>query len=156
MPWYVEGTNFGLTMLRPGSGDVFDFGGERPVQRPRTMSTPERISSNWRLDSLPTSSVSNSRSRVMIWEAFATESLGRPEARAGRSTLPGASAHRRLLVKGMTTTVLIRLRLSASLGQPRPAYENQGPSQLDLEDSPNTHAPGRLPFNTFKCASCRR
>ena len=39
---------------------------------------PVRINSKWRLDSLPTSSVSNSRSRVMIWEALATESLGRP------------------------------------------------------------------------------
>jgi hypothetical protein len=75
---------------------------------------PVRINSNWRLESLPTSSVSNSRSRVMIWEALATESLGRPVARAGRSTLPGASAHRRLLVKGTQTTLLIRLRLSAS------------------------------------------
>ena len=50
----------------------------------------------------------------MIWEALATESLGRPVARAGRSTLPGASAHRRLLVKGTQTTLLIRLRFSAS------------------------------------------
>jgi hypothetical protein len=39
---------------------------------------PVRINSKWRLDSFPTSSVSNSRSRVMIWEALATESLGRP------------------------------------------------------------------------------
>ena len=75
---------------------------------------PVRINSNWRLDNLPTTSVSNSRSRVMIWEAFATESLARPVPRAGRSTLPGASAQRRLLVKGMQTTVLIRLRFSAS------------------------------------------
>ena len=60
---------------------------------------PVRIDSNWCLESLPTSSVSNSRSRVMIWEALATESFGRPVARAGRSTLPGASAQRRLLVK---------------------------------------------------------
>jgi hypothetical protein len=50
----------------------------------------------------------------MIWEALATESLGRPVVRAGRSTLPGASAHRRLLVKGTQTTLLIRLRFSAS------------------------------------------
>jgi hypothetical protein len=45
------------------------------------------------------------------------ESLGRPVARAGRSTLPGASAHRRLLVKGTQTTLLIRLRLSAGSGR---------------------------------------
>jgi hypothetical protein len=75
---------------------------------------PVRINSKWRFDSLPTSSVSNSRSRVMIWEALATESLGRPVSRAGRSTLPGASAHLRLLVKGTHTTLLMRLRFSAS------------------------------------------
>ena len=75
---------------------------------------PERTNSKCRLDSFPTSSVRKLRSRVMIWEAFATESLGRPVVRVGRSTLPGASAQRRLLVKGTQTTVLKRLRLSAS------------------------------------------
>ena len=75
---------------------------------------PARTKSNCRLDSFPTSSVSNSRSREMIWETFATESLGRPVARAGKSTFPGASAQRRLLVRGTQTTVWIRLRLRAS------------------------------------------
>ena len=75
---------------------------------------PDSTNSKWRLDTLPTSSISNSRSRVMICDAFTTESFGRPVARAGRSTLPGASAQRRLLVSGTQTMVLKRLRLSAS------------------------------------------
>jgi len=91
---------------------------------------PERTSSNWRFDSFPTSSVSNSRSRVMIWEALATESLGRPVARAGRSTLPGASAHRRLLVKGTQTTLLIRLRFSASPWTTRTGLRKAGPEPV--------------------------
>jgi hypothetical protein len=91
---------------------------------------PVRINSKWRLDSFPTSSVSNSRSRVMIWEALATESLGRPVARAGRSTFPGASAHVRLLVKGTQTTLLIRLRFSASPWTTRTGLRKPGPEPV--------------------------
>jgi hypothetical protein len=91
---------------------------------------PVRISSNWRFDSLPTSSVSNSRSRVMIWAVLATESLGRPVARVGRSTLPGASAQRRLLVKGTHTTLLIRLRFNASPCTTRTGLRNPGPEPV--------------------------
>lgn len=91
---------------------------------------PARINSNWRLDSFPTSSVSSSRSRVMIWEAFATESLGRPVARAGRNTLPGASAQRRLLVKGTQTTVLRRLRFRGSPWTTRTGLRKPGPEPV--------------------------
>jgi hypothetical protein len=91
---------------------------------------PVKINSKWRFDSLPTSSVSNSRSRVMIGEALATESRGRPVARAGRSTLPGASAHRRLLVKGTHTTLLIRLRFSASPCTTRIGLRKPGPEPV--------------------------
>jgi hypothetical protein len=91
---------------------------------------PVRINSKWRLDSFPTSSVSNSRSRVMIWEALATESLGRAVARAGRSTLPGASAQRRLLDKGTHTTLLIRLRFSASPWTTRTGLRKPGPEPV--------------------------
>jgi hypothetical protein len=91
---------------------------------------PVRINSRWRLDSFPTSLVSNSRSRVMIWEALATESLGRPVARAGRSTLPGASAQLRLLVKGTHTTLLIRLRFSASPCTTRTGRRKPGPEPV--------------------------
>jgi hypothetical protein len=83
---------------------------------------PERINSNWRLDIFPVSSVSNSRSRLMICETLATESFESPVARARRSTLPGASTQARLLVKRTQTTVLMRLRFSAS-----PWTTNTGP-----------------------------
>jgi hypothetical protein len=75
---------------------------------------PERISSSWRLETFATSSVSNSRSRVMICDTLATESFGSPVVRAGRRTLPGASVQRRLLVKGTQTMVLMRLRFNVS------------------------------------------
>ena len=91
---------------------------------------PVRINSKWRFESFPTSSVSNSRSRVMICEALATESLGRPVARAGSSTLPGASAHLRLLVKGTPTTLLIRLRFSASPWTTRIGLRKPGPEPV--------------------------
>ena len=91
---------------------------------------PVRIKSNWRLDSFPTSSVSSSRSRVMIWEGFATESLGRPVAWAGRNTLPGASAQRRLLVKGMQTTVLRRLWFRGSPWTTRTGLRKPGPEPV--------------------------
>jgi hypothetical protein len=42
-----------------------------------------------------------------ICDTFATESLGRPVTRARRRAFPGASAQRRLLVKGTQTTVAI-------------------------------------------------
>ena len=66
----------------------------------------------------------------MIWEALATESLERPVARAGRSTLPGASAQRRLLVKGTHTTLLIRLRFSASPCTTRTGRRKPGPEPV--------------------------
>lgn len=91
---------------------------------------PVRINSNWRLDSFPTSPVSSSRSRVMIWEAFATESLGRPVARPGRRTLPGASAQRRLLVNGTQTTVLTRLRFKASPWTTTTGLRKPGPEPV--------------------------
>ena len=91
---------------------------------------PARINSSRRFDSFPTSSVSNSRSRVMIWDAFATKALGSPVARAGSRTLPGASTKRRLLVKGMQTTVLMRLRLSASPWTTNTGLRKPGPEPV--------------------------
>jgi hypothetical protein len=91
---------------------------------------PQRINSNWRLDSLPTSSVSSSRSSVTIWEVFATESLGRPVVRAARRTLPGASVQPRLLVKGTQTTVLTRLRFSESPWTTTTGLRKPGPEPV--------------------------
>lgn len=45
-----------------------------------------------------------------IWEAFATESLGRAVAFADSRVFPGASAQIKLLVRGTHSTVAIRLR----------------------------------------------
>ena len=47
----------------------------------------------------PVRSTSVLRSSVTIWETFATDSFGRPVARAGSTTLPGADAHATLLVR---------------------------------------------------------
>ena len=66
----------------------------------------------------------------MIWEALATDSLGRPVARAGRSTLPGASAQPRLLVNGTQTTVLSRLRFSGSPWTTRTGRRKPGPEPV--------------------------
>src|SRR5688572_31457366 len=94
------------------------------------ISTPARINSNWRLDTLPVSSVSSPRPSVTICDALATESLGRPVVRAGSSTLPGASTQRRLLVNGMHTTVLIRLRFSASPCTTKTGLRKPGPEPV--------------------------
>ena len=96
---------------------------------------PERINSSWRLDNLPTSSVSNERSSVMSCDVFTTESFGRPVALAESITFPGASAQRRLLVSGTQTTVLMRLRLRASpwttnTGRRKPGPEPIGSGRL--------------------------
>ena len=64
---------------------------------------------------LPTQSASAALPIVTIWETLATESRSRPDASAGSSTLPGASARRTLEVTVTASTVSIRLRLNRSL-----------------------------------------
>ncbi len=110
---------------------------------------PDSTNSRWRFDTFPASSVSESRSRVMIWEVFATESLGSPVARAGRSQrrgrpvcLPSRTGDhigsplqffcgtKPLLVKGMQTTVLRRLRLSASPWTTNTGLRKPGPEPV--------------------------
>jgi len=113
-------------MVEPSMLDLRDGRG----QRPSIMSIPKRISSNWRLDIFPVSSVSNSRSRLMICEKLATESFESPVARARRSTLPGASTQARLLVKGTQTAVLMRLRFSASPWTTNTGRRNPGPEPV--------------------------
>lgn len=60
--------------------------------------------------SLLTHSVRKIRSTAITCDAFATESLGRPVTVAGKSTLPGARPHFRLLVNGTQIAVAILLR----------------------------------------------
>ena len=91
---------------------------------------PAKTNSTWRLDNLPTSSVISSRSSVTICEALAMESLGRPVALAASSTLPGASAQRRLLVKGTQTTERMRLRFSASPWTTNTGLRKPGPEPV--------------------------
>ena len=83
-------------------------------QRPRITSIPASTSSVFAAESLPARSARADLSRAMIWETFATESFGRPVILDVRSTLPGASAQRKLLVSGTQTVVAIRLRFKAS------------------------------------------
>lgn len=90
---------------------------EMPVdayQRPRTTSIPDSTSSVFAAESLPARSARADLSRAMICETFATESFGRPVILDVRSTLPGASAQRKLLVRGTQIVVAIRLRFKAS------------------------------------------
>lgn len=74
-------------------------------------------------------------------ETFATEALGRFVRSPGRSTFPQAVAHRRLLVKGTTTTVAIRLALRSSLcttttGRRKPGPEPTGSGSDAQKTSP--------------------
>src|SRR5579862_559563 len=83
------------------------------------------------VESRPTRSVRIVRSTATIWDTFATESRGRPDRLDGSRTLPGADAHRRLLVSGTTTTVARRLALNASpcttaTGRRKPGPEPAG------------------------------
>jgi len=84
------------------------------AHRPSTTSIPDRIVSTRRRESFTTCSSSTLRSSVTSCDTFATESFESLVARAGRSTFPGASAQRRLLVRGTHTTVAMRLRLNES------------------------------------------
>jgi len=65
--------------------------------------------------SVPASAARSFLSTVAICEAFATESLGRPVIRLGRSVLPGADARARLLVNTHNTTVFSLLALTSFL-----------------------------------------
>lgn len=84
------------------------------IYSPRTIRTPARTSSSFDRRSFPTPTVRTVLSKLIICETLATESFGNPVARATRWTLPGASAHLRLLVSGTQITVAIRLRFKAS------------------------------------------
>ena len=81
---------------------------------PRITSIPARIRASFARGNFPTHSVNASLSNAITWETFATESCGSPVMRCERATLPGASAHRRLPVRGAHTAVEMRLRLRAS------------------------------------------
>jgi len=100
------GITFSVDNRRPDKGSTTSI--------PSTISIPKSTSSSLAFANFPIRSVRKDLSSVMSCETLATESFGRPVAFATRSTLPGASAQRRLLVSGTQTTVAIRLRLNAS------------------------------------------
>jgi hypothetical protein len=79
------------------------------VDLPSTKSIPEKSNSNLGRGSLLTRSLRRDLSREMICETLATESFGNPVTLADKLTLPGASAHFRLLVSGTQIAVEMRL-----------------------------------------------
>ena len=111
------------------------------VHRPSTVSIPARIVSTRRRESLATCSSSTLRSSVTSCETLATESFGRRVARAGRRTLPGASAQPRLLVSGTQTTVAIRLRLNESPCTTTTGRRNPGPDPAAAPGSAHRMSP---------------
>src|SRR5439155_27023824 len=111
------------------------------THRPSMTSIPKSTSSSFAFDSLPIRSVREDLSSVTSCETLATESLGSPVAFEARSTLPGASAQRRLLVRGAQTTVAIRLRLNESpytttTGRRNPGSEPDGSGKSAHQTSP--------------------
>jgi len=117
---------------------------------------PVRINSNWRLASLPTSSVIRSRSRATICDALATESLGKPVAFAVSCTLPGASTQTRLLVNGRQTTVRIRLRFSASPWTTITGLRNPGPEPVGSGKSAQYTWPWEITIRRLRGCVARR
>ena len=81
---------------------------------------------------------------VTTCETFAAESLGRPVIRAVSSTLPGASAHRRLLVSGTQTTVATRLRFRASPWITTTGRRNPGPEPVGAGNSAQHTSPWEI------------
>lgn len=111
------------------------------AHRPKTTSNPARTSSSFARVSFPTRSVSTSLSSVMTCDTFATESFGSPVLPDRSSTLPGASAHARLLVSGTQTTVASLLRFSGSpctmtTGRRKPGAEPTGEARSAHHTSP--------------------
>jgi hypothetical protein len=67
--------------------------------------------------------------------------LRKPCNTCGREMLPGASAHRRLLVRGTHTTVAIRLRFRASPGTTTTGLLNPGPDPVGAGRSAHQTSP---------------
>src|SRR5215467_6870548 len=110
----------------------------------RARSIPEKSNSNLWRGSLLTRSLRRDLSKEMTCETFATESFGNPVTRADRLTLPGASAHFKLLVKrnanGCRDAALIEgIALNNNHGSPKPRPGAGGcwqvrPPNLTLRD----------------------
>ena len=70
---------------------------------------PKRAIPTYDVAAWLTRSLRRDLSREMICETFATEFFGSPVTRADKLTLPGASAHFKLLVSGTQMAVEMRL-----------------------------------------------
>lgn len=126
-----------------GARDTSCLGGTRCDDRhlPRTTSIPARMSSIFVRGRRETRSMRKSRSTTTNCETLATESLGSPVRRAARRTFPGASAQRRLLVRGTHTTVAIRLRFNGSPCTMTTGLRNPGPDPLGSGNSAHQTSP---------------
>ena len=82
--------------------------------RSRTSRRPVSIRARSCDETRCTRSIRNDLSIVMVWEAFATESLESPVADLESRTLPGASARLMFVVRATAMIVRIRLLLNAS------------------------------------------
>ncbi len=101
--------------------------------------------------SLLTRFVRASRSSVTNSDALAAESFGNPEVRAVSNVLPGASAQRKLLVRGAHTTVAIRLRLSASPCTTTTGRRKPGPDPFGSGSAAHQISP--CATSTTRCAA---
>jgi hypothetical protein len=131
--------------------------GMAKVNKTSTCPAPDQFRKkatfNFGRGSLPTHSVSRELSREMICDTLATESFGSPVARVDKPTLPGASAHFRLLVSGTQTTVEIRLWLSASFEQLPPACETPGRKRWGRANLPTRSLLARSPLALLQPSS---
>lgn len=110
------------------------------------------MSSSCPRETRPACSVRTARSTVTICETFATESFGRPVERRLRSTFPGAETHRRLLVKGTTTTVARRLAFRASPWTITTGRTNPGPEPIGSGNEAHKMSPCAT---TTRCVRAR-
>ena len=138
-----------ISINNPGNSEAYlGVGRARRTLRPRTISIPLSTSSRCLPESRPTRSVRSVRSRAMICETLATESFGRPVSRARKSTLPGASAHRSVLVSGTHTTVAMRLRLRGSPWTTTTGRRKPGPDPVGSGKSAQHTSPCAI---TIRC-----
>ena len=123
--------------------------------RPKITSIPASSNSTFDRESFPTRSVSIDLSNAMTADTFATESFGRPVARAASVMLPGASAHFRLLVNGTQTAVASRLRFNASPCTTTTGLRRPGPDPFGSGTSAHqTSPPERSPLRSSQGPAC--
>lgn len=114
---------------------------ERDGYRPSTISIPASSRLIFARGIRPMRSSSKLRSRATSCDTLATESFGRPVIRAVSSALPGASAQRRLLVRGTQSAVDTLLRFRASPWTTITGRLNPGPDPVGAGNSAQQTSP---------------